>query len=74
MPVPEWLMRFEFNPAFLPLAEDNAEGIARSLDHLATMLGVMAVEYRKGEHRMSDVLEVLGVGEASRYLASDRTP
>ncbi|HYE19697.1 MAG TPA: hypothetical protein VEA69_14700 [Tepidisphaeraceae bacterium] len=72
MPVPEWLMRFEFNPAFLPLTEDNAEGIARSLDDLATTISVMAVEYRKKEHKTTPVIEIFGVGEASRELASDR--
>ena len=68
MPVPEWLMRFEFNPAFLPLAEDNAEGIARSLDDLATMICELAVEYRKKEHQTAAVIVIPAVGEESRRL------
>ena len=61
MPVPEWLMRFEFNPTLLPLTPDNAEGIATTLDNLATTIGVLAVEYRKGEHRTAAKIEVGGV-------------
>jgi len=58
MPVPVWLMRFSFNPEAMPLDEQDAEGIAQTLDHLATTLGVMAVEYRKGEHRTAHLIEV----------------
>ena len=74
MPVPQLLMRFTFNPEFLPLADDNREGIAGALAHLSTLIGVLATEYDKGEHPRTPVIEVLGVGEASRDLASDRNP
>lgn len=58
MPTPEWLFRYEVNPAALPLHPDDAEGIARTLDELLTMLGEIALEYRKGEHRDTTRVEL----------------
>jgi len=74
MPVPQLLMRFQFNAEFLPLADDNRDGIAGALANLSTLIGELATEYSKGEHPTTPVIEVLGVGEASRDLASDRQP
>lgn len=62
MPAPEWLMRFEINPTFLPLSPDNAEGLAETLDNLATTISVLAMEYRKGDHRAAGRIEVESPG------------
>lgn len=49
LPVPEWFLRYEVNPAFLPFSETDREGAAGVLEDVATMLLVRACELRKGE-------------------------
>jgi hypothetical protein len=49
MPVPEWFLRYEINPAFLPLSETDREGAAWTLEEVATLLLARACEIRKGE-------------------------
>lgn len=49
MPQPEWFLRYEVNPAFLPLSETDREGLAGVLEDVALMLTMRACELRKAE-------------------------
>ena len=49
MPFPEWFLRYEINPAFLPLSETDREGVAATLESVAEVLLMRACEIRKGE-------------------------